>query len=202
MKASPSTTTRRRKKLLARSAKNFYDCKMPFPVEMRPVLSGKLAECRSYHCHFSCLVAEHGSQACILVGEAAFVRLQFVLLHAFFLVLQQLLELFMLAAGPCQVFRVPSSFTSTVSSLGTCGVSGVCKSSNSCEHTHTPPPPLFSFSRMRSEGFPFIVGGLGVGAVFAWLASCRRLSSSLVVCRRLSSSLRLKFAAIGGSFCK
>ena len=68
------------------------------------------------------------------------------------------------------------------------------------------------FSRMRSEGFPFIVGGLGVGAVFAWRASCRRLSSSLVVCRRLSSSLvvcrrlssssRLKFAAIGGSFCK
>ena len=43
------------------------------------------------------------------------------------------------------------------------------------------------FSRMRSEGFPFIVGGLGVGAVFAWLASCRRLSSSVVVSRRLSS---------------
>ena len=40
---------------------------------------------------------------------------------------------------------------------------------------------------MRSEGFPFIVGGVGVGAVFAWLASSRRLSSSLVVCRRLSS---------------
>ena len=39
----------------------------------------------------------------------------------------------------------------------------------------------FHFSRMRSEGFPFIVGGLGVGAVFAWLASSRRLSSSLVV---------------------
>ena len=37
---------------------------------------------------------------------------------------------------------------------------------------------------MRSEGFPFIVGGLGVGAVFAWLASCRRLSSFVVVCRR------------------
>ena len=65
---------------------------------------------------------------------------------------------------------------------------------------------------MRSEGFPFIVGGLGVGAVFAWLASCRRLSSSVVVCRRLSSfvvvsrrlssSSRLKFVAIGGSFCK
>ena len=36
-------------------------------------------------------------------------------------------------------------------------------------------------SRMRSEGFPFIVGGLGVGAVFAWLASCRRLSSFVVV---------------------
>ena len=61
---------------------------------------------------------------------------------------------------------------------------------------------------MRSEGFPFIVGGLGVGAVFAWLASSRRLSSSvvvsrrlsssLVVCRRLSSSSRLKFAAIWG----
>ena len=50
----------------------------------------------------------------------------------------------------------------------------------------------YCFSRMRSEGFPFIVGGLGVGAVFAWLASCRRLSSSS----------RLKFAAIGGSFCK
>ena len=39
---------------------------------------------------------------------------------------------------------------------------------------------------MRSEGFPFLVGGLGVGAVFAWLVSRRRLSSfaSLVVCRR------------------
>ena len=37
---------------------------------------------------------------------------------------------------------------------------------------------------MRSEGFPFIVGGLGVGAVFAWLASRRRLSTSVVVCRR------------------
>ena len=40
---------------------------------------------------------------------------------------------------------------------------------------------------MRSEGFPFIVGGLGVGAVFAWLASSRRLSSSVVVSRRVSS---------------
>ena len=41
---------------------------------------------------------------------------------------------------------------------------------------------------MRSEGFPFIVGGLGVGAMFAWRASsgvvCRRLSSFVVVCRR------------------
>ena len=55
---------------------------------------------------------------------------------------------------------------------------------------------------MRSEGFPFIVGVLGVGAVFAWLASSRRLSSSVVVSRRLSSSSRLKFAAIGGRFCK
>ena len=44
-----------------------------------------------------------------------------------------------------------------------------------------------TFSRMRSEGFPFIVGGRGVGAVFAWPASCRRLSSSVVVSRRLSS---------------
>ena len=37
------------------------------------------------------------------------------------------------------------------------------------------------YSRMRSEGFPFIVGGLGVGVVFAWLASCRRLWSFVVV---------------------
>ena len=43
---------------------------------------------------------------------------------------------------------------------------------------------LFSFSRMRSKGFPFIVGGLGVGPVFACrVAVCRRLSSS---CRRNS----------------
>ena len=54
--------------------------------------------------------------------------------------------------------------------------------------------PNLVFSRMRSEGFPFIVGGLGVGAMFAWRASSRRLSSSrrlrssVVVCRRLSSS--------------
>ena len=61
---------------------------------------------------------------------------------------------------------------------------------------------MMGFSRMRSEGFPFIVGGVGVGHVFAWPASCRRLSSSVVVSRRLSSSSRLKFAAIGGSFCK
>ena len=40
------------------------------------------------------------------------------------------------------------------------------------------------FSRMRSEGFPFIVGGVGVGPVFAWLASSRRLSSLVVACRR------------------
>ena len=30
------------------------------------------------------------------------------------------------------------------------------------------------FSRKRSEGFPFIVGGLGVGPVFASCLSCRR----------------------------
>ena len=40
---------------------------------------------------------------------------------------------------------------------------------------------IYSFSRMRSEGFPFIVGGLGVGAVFAWFASSRGLSSFVVV---------------------
>ena len=34
------------------------------------------------------------------------------------------------------------------------------------------------------------------------LVVSRRLSSSVVVSRRLSSSSRLKFAAIGGSFCK
>ena len=63
------------------------------------------------------------------------------------------------------------------------------------------------FSRMRSEGFPFIVGGVGVGHVFAWLASCRRLSSSLVVCRRLSSfvvvvssSSRLNLLPLGEAF--
>ena len=57
----------------------------------------------------------------------------------------------------------------------------------SFDQVHVQATLLFGDSRMRSEGFPFIVGGLGVGAVFAWLASCRRLSSSLVVCRRLSS---------------
>ena len=43
---------------------------------------------------------------------------------------------------------------------------------------------LFSFSRMRSTGFPVIVGGLGVGPVFAGRGAVwRRLSSS---CRRNS----------------
>ena len=57
---------------------------------------------------------------------------------------------------------------------------------------------------MRSEGFPFIVGGVGVGAVFAWLASCRRLSSSLVVCRRLSSSVvvcRRRVVVVASQIC-
>ena len=53
-----------------------------------------------------------------------------------------------------------------------------------------------TFSRMRSEGFPFIVGGRGVGAVFAWPASCRRLSSSVVVSRRLSS-----FVVVASQIC-
>ena len=60
------------------------------------------------------------------------------------------------------------------------------------------------FSRMRSEGFPLIVGGVGVGAVFAWLASCRRLSSSLVVCRRLSSSVvvcRRRVVVVASQIC-
>ena len=61
-------------------------------------------------------------------------------------------------------------------------------------HHHAPllkvalvgPAPCSSTSnpRMRSEGFPFIVGGVGVGPVFAWLASSRRLSSFVVACRR------------------
>ena len=55
---------------------------------------------------------------------------------------------------------------------------------------------------MRSEGFPFIVGGLGVGAVFAWLASCRRLSSSLVVSRRLSSFVVVVASQIQGHWGK
>ena len=49
-----------------------------------------------------------------------------------------------------------------------------------------------SFYRMRSEGFPFIVGGLGLELCSRGLRRVvvsRRLSSSLVVCRRLSSSL-------------
>ena len=43
------------------------------------------------------------------------------------------------------------------------------------------------FSRMRSEGFPFIVGDLGVGPVFASCVSSRRLSSFVVVSRHLLS---------------
>ena len=35
---------------------------------------------------------------------------------------------------------------------------------------------ICSFSRMRSEGFPFIVGGLGVGPFFAASWSARRFS--------------------------
>ena len=43
---------------------------------------------------------------------------------------------------------------------------------------------------MRSEGFPFIVGGLGVGAMFAWLASSRRRLSSFVVVVVVASQIR------------
>ena len=56
---------------------------------------------------------------------------------------------------------------------------GICKGA-SCQR---------AFSRMRSEGFPFIVGGLGVGAVFAWLAS------SVVVCR-LHGCVTCQFAPL------
>ena len=46
------------------------------------------------------------------------------------------------------------------------------------------------FSRMRSEGFPFIVGGLGVGPLFAasWSA------------RRFSRRFRVVFASFFASF--
>ena len=54
---------------------------------------------------------------------------------------------------------------------------------------------------MRSEGFPFLVGGLGVGPVFASHVSCRRLSSSLVVSRRLSSFVVVVSSKFGKS-CK
>ena len=60
------------------------------------------------------------------------------------------------------------------------------------------------FSRKRSEGFPFIVGGLGVGPVFASFVLCRR---GLVVV--VSSSCRRRVVvnslpsgkALGGVFC-
>ena len=46
------------------------------------------------------------------------------------------------------------------------------------------------FSRKRSEGFPFIVGGLGVGPVFASFVLCRR---RLVV---VSSSCRRRLVVV------
>ena len=59
---------------------------------------------------------------------------------------------------------------------------------------------------MRSEGFPFIVGGLGVGPVFASCLSCRRgvvVGSSW--CRRglvvVSSSCRRR-VVVGSSSCR
>ena len=41
------------------------------------------------------------------------------------------------------------------------------------------------FSRMRSEGFPFIVGGLGVGPLFAasWSARRFRVVNSVSIAR-------------------
>ena len=64
-------------------------------------------------------------------------------------------------------------------------------------------PMATFFSRKRSEGFPFIVGGLGVGPVFASFVLCRR---RLVV---VSSSCRRRVVvnslpsgkALGGVFC-
>ena len=50
---------------------------------------------------------------------------------------------------------------------------------------------------MRSEGFPFIVRGLGVGPVFASRVSSRRLPSSLVVCRRFGPACRHDFVPMG-----
>ena len=44
--------------------------------------------------------------------------------------------------------------------------------------------PCECFSRMRSEGFPFIVGGLGVGPVFASRVSRRRFLSFVFVSGR------------------
>ena len=46
------------------------------------------------------------------------------------------------------------------------------------DHDNSPCSP--GASRMRSEGFPFIGGGLGVGPVFASRCSCRRLRRILV----------------------
>ena len=62
---------------------------------------------------------------------------------------------------------------------------------------------LLIFSRKRSEGFLFIVGGLGVGPVFAWCLSARRglvAASSSPRRRQLVNSLP-SGKALGGVFC-
>ena len=52
---------------------------------------------------------------------------------------------------------------------------------------------IVNFSRMRSEGFPFIVGGLGVGPLFAASWSARRFS------RRFRVVFRVVFASFFAS---
>ena len=54
--------------------------------------------------------------------------------------------------------------------------------------------PAKPFSRMRSEGFPFIVGGLGVGPLFAASWSARRFS------RRFRVVFRVVFASFSRRF--
>ena len=61
------------------------------------------------------------------------------------------------------------------------------------------------FSRMRSEGFPFIVGGLGVGPLFAASWSARRFSRCFcIVFRvvfRVVNSVSIGEAAKPRAFC-
>ena len=67
----------------------------------------------------------------------------------------------------------------------------------------TEQPQSALFSRKHSEGFPFIVGGLGVGSVFASCFSCRR-GVVVVSCwprRRQHVNSLPSGKALGGVFC-